>query len=86
MKPDHKPVGFWFAEADHPLRWAAIYAATILGTLLLSHAGAKLLREAIERRFLNGEVHQLFLANHITRHRTGVAQTIDQAQRQRLLA
>lgn len=52
---------------------------------LLRHTGTQPLGEAIERRFLDGEVHQLLLANHIPRHGAGTAQAVDQAQRQCLL-
>jgi len=38
-KKEIEQVPMW-PELDHPLRWAAIYAATIVLSLLLSHAGA----------------------------------------------
>ena len=34
------PLGMWDAERAHPGRWALLYAAAMLGAVLLSHAGA----------------------------------------------
>src|SRR3990167_7935487 len=53
---------------------------------MLGNAGTQGFRKAIQRRLLHREVDQFFLTNHLTRHIAGIAQRIDQAQLQGLLA